>query len=60
MQAALADLKERIGEIQDLDRTSSLLAWDLYGDPARGEEIAERNRTGTAMLMPVAFEALGV
>ncbi len=28
MQTALADLKERVGEIQDLDRTSSLLAWD--------------------------------
>ena len=37
---------------------SSLVAWDLYGNPSRGREIVERNRTGSAMLMPVAFEAL--
>lgn len=38
---------------------SSLLAWDLYGDPQRGAEIIERNRSGTPMLMPAAFTALG-
>lgn len=37
---------------------SSLLAFDLYGDPARGGEIVERNRAATPMLMPTRFEAL--
>lgn len=41
-----------------LSLPSSLLAWDLYGDPLRGAELAERNRCGTAMVMPVVFEAL--
>lgn len=39
---------------------SSLLAYDLYGDPARGEELVARNKSGTPLLMPVAIEALGV
>ena len=38
---------------------SSLLAYDLYGDPSRGAEIVKRNRSGTPMLMPAVFEALG-
>lgn len=42
-----------------LSLPSSLLAFDLYGDPARGAEIVDRNKTGTPMLMPVQFEALG-
>lgn len=41
-----------------LSLPSSLLAFDLYGDPGRGVELAERNRCGTSFLMPVAFEAL--
>lgn len=39
---------------------SSLAAFDLYGDPGRGEEIAARNRCGTAMLLPARFVALAV
>lgn len=42
-----------------LSLPSSLIAWDLYGDPARGQEIMGRNRTGTPMLMPIALEAMG-
>lgn len=42
-----------------LSLPSSLIAFDLYGDPARGEEIMGRNRTGTPMLMPIAIEAIG-
>lgn len=38
---------------------SSLLAFDLYGDPARGAEIVARNRAATPMLMPAAIETLG-
>ena len=37
---------------------SALLAFDLYGDPSRGQEVADRNRSGTSMIMPVRFEAL--
>nr|WP_295465193.1 hypothetical protein [Mesorhizobium sp.] len=37
---------------------SSLLAWDLYGDPERGGEIMGRNRSATPMLMPVTMQAL--
>ena len=37
---------------------SSLLAYDLYGDPRRGTELVARNRVGTPFVMPVAFEAL--
>lgn len=43
-----------------LSLPSSLLAYDLYGDPARGAELIERNRTGTPMVMPVTFEALAI
>jgi carboxypeptidase Taq len=56
MQAELADLKERIGEIQDLDRTSSLLAWDQQvkmppgGGGVRAEQLATVGR--------IAHEAL--
>ncbi len=41
-----------------LSLPSSLLAYDLYGDPARGAELVYRNRTGTPQLMPVILEAL--
>ncbi|GGF56753.1 hypothetical protein GCM10007301_15550 [Azorhizobium oxalatiphilum] len=37
---------------------SSLIAFDLYGDPALANDLVGRNRTGTAMLMPVRLEAL--
>lgn len=37
---------------------ASRLAWDLYGDPSRDEELAERNMCGTAMMMPVVIEAV--
>jgi carboxypeptidase Taq len=50
MQAALADLKERVGEIQDLDRASSLLGWDQQvkmpagGGDVRAEQLATIGR----------------
>ena len=56
MQAALAELKERVGEIQDLDRTSSLLGWDQQvkmppgGGGVRAEQLATIGR--------IAHEAL--
>lgn len=37
---------------------SSLLAFDLYGDPDRGRELVVRNRTGTPFIMPAVLEAL--
>ena len=56
MQAALADLKERVAEIHDLDRTSSLLGWDQQvkmppgGGGVRAEQLATVGR--------IAHEAL--
>jgi len=56
MQTALKDLKERVGEIQDLDRTSSLLGWDQQvkmppgGGAVRAEQLATIDR--------IAHEAL--
>ena len=50
MEAALASLKERIGEIHDLDRTSSLLGWDQQvkmppgGAGVRAEQLATLER----------------
>ncbi|MEW6121653.1 MAG: hypothetical protein AB1698_03510 [Pseudomonadota bacterium] len=41
-----------------LSLPSSLLAYDLYGDPARGEELVARNRSATPLVMPIALEAL--
>lgn len=37
---------------------SSLVAWDLYGDPSRGAELAGRNGWGAPMLLPSRFVAL--
>ncbi|MEP9378383.1 hypothetical protein ABLE91_16830 [Aquabacter sp. CN5-332] len=43
-----------------LSLPSSLIAYDLYGDPSRGADLVARNRTGTPMAMPVVLEALAV
>ncbi|MCC4298548.1 hypothetical protein [Aurantimonas coralicida] len=37
---------------------STLLAWQLYGDPARASELVERNKSATPAVMPTAFEAI--
>lgn len=37
---------------------SSLLAFDLYGDAARGDELVARNRHHAPLLMPTVFEAV--
>jgi carboxypeptidase Taq len=56
MDAALAELKERVAEIHDLDRTSSLLGWDQQvkmppgGAGVRAEQLATLDR--------IAHEAL--
>ena len=50
MSAAFTDFKERVGEIEDLDRTSSLLGWDQQvkmppgGAGVRAEQLATLNR----------------
>jgi carboxypeptidase Taq len=50
MQTALTELKERVGEIHDLDRTSSLLGWDQQvkmppgGGGVRAEQLATIGR----------------
>lgn len=37
---------------------STRLAWALYADPARAEDLMARNRCGTPLFMPASFEAL--
>jgi prophage DNA circulation protein len=37
---------------------STALAWRLYGDPERAEELVERNGVTTPLFMPTSFEAL--
>ena len=50
MESALASLKERIGEIDDLDSASSLLGWDQQvmmppgGAGVRAEQLATLER----------------
>ncbi len=57
MQAALTELKQRIGEIHDLDRTSSLLGWDQQvmmppgGAGIRAEQLATLDRVSHEALV---------
>jgi carboxypeptidase Taq len=50
METAFSELKERVSEIEDLDRTSSLLGWDQQvkmppgGAGVRAEQLATLNR----------------
>ncbi|MGU3539975.1 hypothetical protein [Methylobacterium sp. A54F] len=37
---------------------STLIAWDLYGDPGRADELVLRNRCGTPLFMPATIEAV--
>lgn len=37
---------------------STLLAYDLYGDAGRAQELVDRNRVATSLVMPVSFEAV--
>ncbi|KGF71153.1 hypothetical protein LL06_00715 [Hoeflea sp. BAL378] len=41
-----------------LSLPSTLLAYDLYADAGRAGELVDRNRIATALVMPVAFEAV--
>lgn len=36
---------------------SNVIAYQLYGDPSRGQELADRNMIGTPCFMPLQFEA---
>ncbi|MCQ0986397.1 hypothetical protein [Jiella marina] len=58
VSALAADLSPVVRVETNLSLPASVLAWDLYGDPRRGAELVRRNNVATAMLMPVAFEAL--
>ncbi|MBS9720171.1 hypothetical protein JYU29_05655 [Tianweitania sp. BSSL-BM11] len=42
----------------NLSLPSSLIAYDLYGDPQRGADLVERNRSRTPLIMPVVLEAV--
>lgn len=37
---------------------STVLAWELYGDPSRALELVKRNRVGTPLFMPTSIEAV--
>jgi len=37
---------------------STLLAYGLYGDAGRAQELVDRNRVATSLVMPVSFEAV--
>jgi len=37
---------------------STVLAWRLYGDPERAEELVSRNGVTTSLFMPTSLEAL--
>ncbi|WP_457091399.1 hypothetical protein [Microvirga sp. P5_D2] len=37
---------------------STVLAWRLYGDPERAEELVDRNAVTTSLFFPTTFEAL--
>jgi len=37
---------------------ATVLAWQLYGDPARAAELVARNGVATPLFMPTSFEAL--
>lgn len=58
ISAIVADRAPLVRVETGLSLPSSLLAYDLYGEPDRGAELVERNRSGTPMVMPVIFEAL--
>lgn len=62
---ASAHLVRRATTLQPIVRvqaTKSLpataLAWSLYGDPSRAEDLVARNRCGTSLFMPPLIEAV--
>jgi hypothetical protein len=62
---AIAFLVEEASELRPIVRVeavrswpSTALAWSLYGDPRRAEELVARNKTGTPLFMPPVIEAL--
>ena len=57
--SAIAATKAPVVRVETgLSLPSSLLAFDLYGDPERGRELVLRNGIGAPLTMPTAFEAL--
>lgn len=58
LSAIAADRAPLVRVETGISLPSSVLAWQMYGDPSRGEEIVDRNRAGTPLVMPVVVEAL--
>lgn len=58
ISAVAADKSPVVRVETNLSLPASVIAWELYGDPSRGAELVRRNNVSTAMLMPVAIEAL--
>lgn len=52
------DLRPIVIVSTPLPMPATLLAWALYGDPQRADELVDRNRAATPAFMPTRFEAL--
>jgi prophage DNA circulation protein len=58
MSRDAANLKPLVRVETGLSLPSSLVAWKLYGDPARAGELVARNKVATACFMPAALTAV--
>lgn len=52
------DLRPIVLVSTPLPMPATVLAWALYGDPQRADELVDRNRAPTPAFMPTRFEAL--
>lgn len=53
-----ANLKPLVRVETGLSLPSTLLAWQLYGDPTRADELVQRNKVATACFMPAVLTAV--
>lgn len=52
------DLRPIVMVSTPMPMPATALAWALYGDPQRADELVDRNRAATPAFMPTRFEAL--
>ncbi|SCM73355.1 putative Mu-like prophage DNA circulation protein [uncultured Pleomorphomonas sp.] len=58
MSRDAADLKPLVRVETGLSLPSTLVAWRLYGDPSRADELVARNKVATSCFMPAAMTAV--
>ncbi len=58
MSRDAANLKPLVRVETGLSLPSTLLAWQVYGDPSRAAELISRNKVATACFMPSALTAI--